>query len=137
MTETRSTEALEQIVRYLGSLSNNITGDQILIQIIFDDYLYTKNITNLIHLYTLNDIYRAIRQNSDPYTTLVYLHLSSIPQRAYQDICYHGIQMSKFDVSRYYYAMKYNCIIETRAPHGMGYPMGSHGMGWDGMKVLI
>ncbi|UJR29619.1 hypothetical protein I4U23_017167 [Adineta vaga] len=113
MTETRSIEALEQIVGNVVFISNNTTGDQILLQRVFADYLNTKNITNLIHLYTLNDIYRAIRQNSDPYTTLVYLHLSSIPQRAYQGICYRGIQMSKFDVSRFYYAMKYNCVIET------------------------
>ena len=115
MAETRCIEEFEKIISDLGFLSNNITGDRILIKSTFDDYLQTKNIINLIHLYTLNDIYKAIRSRSDAYTTLVYLHLTSMSKRAYQGISYRGVKMSIFDVSRYYYAMKNaNCIIETR-----------------------
>jgi hypothetical protein len=115
MAETRCIEEFEKIIRDLGFLSNNITGDRILIKSTFDKYLQNKNIKNLIHLYTLNDIYKAIRSRSDAYITLVYLHLASISKRAYQGISYRGVKMSIFEVSRYYYAMKNaNCIIETR-----------------------
>ncbi|CAF1518796.1 unnamed protein product [Adineta steineri] len=113
LTEARSIEAFEHIIGNLGFSPDNMTGNHMLIQTIFDDYLQTKNANSLIHLYTLNDLYREIREHSDAYTTLIYLHLASLSQRAYQGTCYRGIRMSKFDVTRYYYAMRYNCIIET------------------------
>jgi hypothetical protein len=115
MTEARSMETFEKLVREFQSLCDIKTGDQILLKNSFEEFLKTKNINKLIHLYTLNDLYKTIREHVSACTTLVYLNLSSLSQRADQGICYRGVGMTLYDVSRYYYAMKTpNSVVETR-----------------------
>jgi ankyrin repeat protein len=77
MTEARSMETFEKLVREFQSLCDIKTGDQILLKNSFEEFLQTKNINKLIHLYTLNDLYKTIREHVSAYTTLVYLNVSS------------------------------------------------------------
>ena len=112
MTEARSMETFEELFQ---KARENQTKDYILLENSFEEFIRTKDINKLIHLYTLNDFYQTIREHVSAYTTLVYLNLSSLNERAYQGICYRGVGMTLYDVSRYYYAMKKpNSVVETR-----------------------
>jgi hypothetical protein len=108
MTEDRSLKTFEELLRKSQNLRDTDTGDQILLKDSFD-------INQLIHLYTLNDLYETIREHVSAYTKLVYLNLSSLSERAYQGICYRGLGIPLYDVRRYYYALKTpNHVVETR-----------------------
>ncbi|CAF1434060.1 unnamed protein product [Rotaria sp. Silwood1] len=115
MTEAKSLQIFKMIVAKVQNTYITGTDDQILLKNTFDDFVRTKDINHLIHLYTLNDLYKAIREHANAYTTLVCLNLSLLSERKYQGICYRGVGMTIHDVSRFYYAMKTSSsVIETR-----------------------
>jgi hypothetical protein len=114
MTEARSLETFEELVKQFQTLRDNCTGDQRLLKESFDEFLETKDINKLMHLYTLNDLHKTIRGHASAYTTLVYLNLSSLSERAYKGTCYRGMGMTLYDVNRYYYTLKTpSRVIET------------------------
>lgn len=81
----------------------------------FDRFIHQKDSNALLRIYTFNSLCKAIREHADAYSTLVYLNLASMSERAYQGRSYRGITMTIHDVARYYYAFNNkDCVIEMR-----------------------
>ncbi|UJR17152.1 hypothetical protein I4U23_004048 [Adineta vaga] len=74
----------------------------------FNEYRTKQCIDHLLLLYTLEtDLYRALQSNVDSFAIEVYLHLSSLKQRAFKGgPTYRGMTMEKNVLQNYQWAAK-------------------------------
>ncbi|UJR07498.1 hypothetical protein I4U23_011787 [Adineta vaga] len=79
-------------------------------------YRQTKNVEHLLTIYTFETIvYKALQQEMNAYTTLLFLNLKKLVKRSYQGRTYRGAQMTQIDIDAYTWAQKSkDFLLETR-----------------------
>ena len=79
------------------------------------------SIESLLTMYTLETaIYRALQNDCEAFTALVYMHLNELKDRAYKGYAYRGACMTNADIEAYRWALKQHTrVLETRTFQSM------------------
>ncbi|CAF4219581.1 unnamed protein product, partial [Adineta steineri] len=82
----------------------------------YEKYKQTKNIEYLLKIYTFESaVYKALQQEMNAYTTIIFLNLKKLINRTYKGTTYRGAQMTQMDIDAYKWAEKsQDYILETR-----------------------
>lgn len=75
---------------------------------LLQEYIQQGTIESLLRLYTLETpFYRQLLILSNPLGFPFFIHLGELKQRYYQGYCYRGVQLTRHELSEYYWALKH------------------------------
>ncbi|CAF0958013.1 unnamed protein product [Adineta steineri] len=109
-------EAQDNFEIFLEKCFQKEPGKRDLIMNEYEKYKQTKNIEYLLKIYTFeSSVYKALQQEMNAYTTIIFLNLKKLINRTYKGTTYRGAQMTQMDVDAYKWAEKsQDYILETR-----------------------